>query len=113
MGILGIFFSRLPFAAFTPPILNLYFCDVLRSAFFSFPTTKTMSCCQKSGGCCGGVANTGAYDLKSKALVAQKAPYAVDLKTGDVKYWCSCGYSKAQPFCDGSHSKAHININAK
>ena len=38
----------------------------------------------------------------SEATIAQKAPYAVDLEPGDY-YWCSCGHSKNQPFCDGSH----------
>ena len=32
----------------------------------------------------------------------KKAPYAVELAPGDY-YWCSCGQSKNQPFCDGSH----------
>ena len=33
---------------------------------------------------------------------AQKAPYGVDLAAGDY-FWCACGLSKKQPFCDGSH----------
>ncbi len=35
--------------------------------------------------------------------IAQKAPYAVDVQAGKTYYWCSCGKSKSQPFCDGSH----------
>jgi CDGSH-type Zn-finger protein len=35
-------------------------------------------------------------------VIAQKAPYAVDLAPGDY-WWCACGQSKNQPFCDGSH----------
>lgn len=38
-----------------------------------------------------------------KPVVAQKSPYAVDVVKGEVYYWCSCGKSKNQPFCDGSH----------
>ena len=34
--------------------------------------------------------------------IAQKSPYAVELAPGDY-WWCSCGQSKRQPFCDGSH----------
>ena len=34
--------------------------------------------------------------------VAQKSPYAVELAPGDY-WWCACGQSKKQPFCDGSH----------
>lgn len=35
--------------------------------------------------------------------IAQKAPYAVELEAGKSYYWCRCGNSKNQPFCDGSH----------
>jgi CDGSH-type Zn-finger protein len=35
-------------------------------------------------------------------VIAQRAPYAVDVKPGDY-WWCACGRSKNQPFCDGSH----------
>ena len=37
------------------------------------------------------------------AHVAQKAPYPVDVEAGKTYYWCACGLSKTQPFCDGSH----------
>lgn len=30
-------------------------------------------------------------------------PYAVDVETGKSYFWCSCGLSANQPFCDGSH----------
>lgn len=38
-----------------------------------------------------------------KAEIAQKSPYAVDVEAGKNYYWCACGKSKSQPFCDGSH----------
>jgi len=38
-----------------------------------------------------------------KPVIAQKAPIAVDLKKGQTYYWCACGRSASQPFCDGSH----------
>jgi len=38
----------------------------------------------------------------SEPVVAQKFPYVKDMPAGTY-YWCSCGQSKGQPFCDGSH----------
>ncbi len=35
--------------------------------------------------------------------IAQKSPYAVEVKEGKTYYWCACGKSAKQPFCDGSH----------
>ncbi|WP_237214646.1 CDGSH iron-sulfur domain-containing protein [Falsiroseomonas oryziterrae] len=40
---------------------------------------------------------------QQKPVVAQKAPYAVEVEAGKTYYWCSCGLSKRQPYCDGSH----------
>lgn len=34
---------------------------------------------------------------------ASDTPYGVDVESGKNYYWCSCGLSKNQPFCDGSH----------
>ncbi|HIP53093.1 MAG TPA: hypothetical protein EYH03_03670, partial [Chromatiales bacterium] len=39
----------------------------------------------------------------SKPRIADTRPKPVDLKAGETVYWCSCGRSKTQPFCDGSH----------
>lgn len=39
----------------------------------------------------------------SSPEIAQKAPYAVDVEAGKSYWWCSCGKSKNQPFCDGAH----------
>ncbi len=35
--------------------------------------------------------------------IAQKAPYPVEAEAGKTYFWCACGESKNQPFCDGSH----------
>ncbi len=38
-----------------------------------------------------------------EAIVASKTPYAIDVKAGTIYWWCRCGRSETQPFCDGSH----------
>ena len=35
-------------------------------------------------------------------VCAQAFPYALELEAGDY-WWCACGRSSNQPFCDGSH----------
>lgn len=35
--------------------------------------------------------------------IADKKPIKVTLKNGEEQYWCACGLSAGQPFCDGSH----------
>jgi CDGSH-type Zn-finger protein len=39
----------------------------------------------------------------SEPHIAQKGPYPVEVEAGKSYYWCSCGLSANQPFCDGSH----------
>jgi CDGSH-type Zn-finger protein len=39
----------------------------------------------------------------AEPVVAQKSPYPVAVEAAKTYYWCACGLSKAQPFCDGSH----------
>lgn len=39
----------------------------------------------------------------SEAIIAGKEPAAVELEAGETYYWCSCGRSAKQPFCDGTH----------
>ena len=39
----------------------------------------------------------------SQPMIAAKAPIAVDVEAGKAYWWCDCGQSKKQPFCDGSH----------
>ncbi len=38
----------------------------------------------------------------SKGICTQKSPYAVELQPGDY-YYCTCGKSSTQPFCNGAH----------
>jgi len=43
-----------------------------------------------------------------KGRVYWKLPFKVKLQEGRIYKWCSCGASKTQPFCDGSH---HTVVN--
>jgi len=36
-------------------------------------------------------------------VIAQKAPCKVAVEAGKSYWWCACGKSAKQPFCDGSH----------
>ena len=40
-----------------------------------------------------------------KPVSAQKGPYKVKVEKDITYFWCSCGFSKKQPFCDSSHKK--------
>jgi CDGSH iron-sulfur domain-containing protein 3 len=39
----------------------------------------------------------------TKANIAGREPIAVKVEKGKDYWWCACGLSKSQPFCDGSH----------
>ena len=39
----------------------------------------------------------------SEPVIAGKVPLPVDVEAGKTYWWCSCGKSARQPFCDGSH----------
>lgn len=39
----------------------------------------------------------------SAPSIPTKSPFAVDVQAGKDYWWCSCGRSARQPFCDGSH----------
>jgi CDGSH-type Zn-finger protein len=41
--------------------------------------------------------------MPNTPVIARKAPYAVEVTAGKTYFWCACGRSQKQPFCDGSH----------
>lgn len=47
--------------------------------------------------------------MSDAPIIAQKAPYPVDVEAGKSYFWCACGKSENQPFCDGSHKDTDIS----
>ena len=39
---------------------------------------------------------------------AGNSPMAIDVEQGKSYYWCSCGLSERQPFCDGKHKATSL-----
>jgi CDGSH-type Zn-finger protein len=39
---------------------------------------------------------------------ASDTPYPVEVESGKSYFWCACGKSAQQPFCDGSHKGSDI-----
>ena len=35
----------------------------------------------------------------------KKSPYKVKVEKDKIYFWCVCGLSQKQPFCDGAHKK--------
>ena len=41
--------------------------------------------------------------------IAQKQPFPIEVEAGKTYFWCACGLSKNQPFCDGSHQTTDLS----
>nr|WP_275755991.1 glutamate synthase-related protein [Sulfurimonas sp. SAG-AH-194-C21] len=48
----------------------------------------------------------------SNSIIADNKPAEVELKKGEEYYFCACGRSKGQPFCDGSHTGTSFSPKA-
>ncbi|MCB1667122.1 MAG: CDGSH iron-sulfur domain-containing protein [Porticoccaceae bacterium] len=48
-------------------------------------------------------------DTRPQPCLAGREPIEVEVKANKSYWWCSCGQSKKQPFCDGSHKGSHFS----
>ncbi|MFZ5844739.1 MAG: CDGSH iron-sulfur domain-containing protein [Pseudomonadota bacterium] len=39
----------------------------------------------------------------NEPVIAKRGPYPVRVEAGKNYFWCACGRSQNQPYCDGSH----------
>lgn len=47
--------------------------------------------------------------MADEPVAAQKGPYQVELVAGKAYFWCTCGRSQKQPFCDGAHAGTDLS----
>lgn len=45
----------------------------------------------------------------SSPEIPNKKPYPVEVVAGKTYYWCACGKSANQPFCDGAHKGSEFS----
>ncbi len=46
--------------------------------------------------------------MSHEPVAAKKGPFVVEVQEGKSYFWCACGLSKKQPFCDGSHKDTNM-----
>lgn len=46
--------------------------------------------------------------MADEPQIAGTSPLHLDVEEGKSYWWCACGKSKNQPFCDGSHKGSTI-----
>ncbi len=44
----------------------------------------------------------------NERMIAQREPFPIEVEAGKTYFWCACGRSQKQPFCDGSHKVTAI-----
>ena len=41
--------------------------------------------------------------MSDQPAIGGRAPLPIEVTAGEEYWWCACGRSRSQPFCDGSH----------
>lgn len=44
----------------------------------------------------------------TEPVIVQKSPFEVEVEAGKTYWWCTCGLSDTQPFCNGAHKEAGV-----
>lgn len=73
---------------------------------------------EAAGGAAEGTAKAaaaaaGADSTGGQAVPVAFKPFRLEGKPGKRHLWCACGFSRNQPFCDGSHFKARWKGESK
>lgn len=45
----------------------------------------------------------------TERVIFQKKAIPIEVEAGKTYYWCACGRTQNQPFCDGSHKVTDIS----
>ena len=48
-----------------------------------------------------------------KPTISPKSSYKIKVEKDTTYFWCLCGLSEKQPFCDGSHKKEGVFKSVK
>ncbi|KAI4490829.1 hypothetical protein M0804_003773 [Polistes exclamans] len=54
-----------------------------------------------------------ASEQKETGSIYDKKPFKLHCKAGKIYHWCSCGQSKSQPLCDGTHRNIFLKIKLR
>ena len=47
--------------------------------------------------------------MSEQPAIGGRAPIPVEVEAGKDYWWCACGKSATQPFCDGSHKGSEFS----
>jgi CDGSH-type Zn-finger protein len=60
-----------------------------------------------------GKEHTTEWRATEKGKIYDKKPFKFRCEKGKVYFWCNCGHSHTQPFCDGTHKTEKLRIRLR